>query len=200
MARDLLVGMNTLEVICSWEADSPSAGQEITNLLRNLTFHYRVHKSPALHPVLSQINPLHTLIPFCLKINCNTVLPSTPRSSKSFFPFRLPLPNACYMTARLVICDLMETTITPCMLHVQHVLSFWVQLPWQYSVKGTSYGTLAFCYFVCPTSKYLQQFVHKHPNSVRYNITETGYPNLETGYILGLLELVKGNSVIGEEH
>jgi hypothetical protein len=48
----------------SWEANSHSASQEIPRLLSNLRVHYRVPKSPPPAPILSHMNPLHTLPPY----------------------------------------------------------------------------------------------------------------------------------------
>jgi len=50
---------NSMEQSPSWEANNHSASQEIPWLFRNLKVHYRVHNSPLLVPILSQINSPH---------------------------------------------------------------------------------------------------------------------------------------------
>jgi hypothetical protein len=46
-----------------------------------------VHKSPSLHPILSQMNPIYILTPHFVKIQFIVIFPSTSTSSKWFVPF-----------------------------------------------------------------------------------------------------------------
>jgi hypothetical protein len=68
----------------SWEANIYSAIQEIPCRLWKPKVYYRENQSKPLVPVQSQINPIHTLMPFSL------ILPFTPKSSEWSFPFRFP--------------------------------------------------------------------------------------------------------------
>jgi hypothetical protein len=52
----------------SWEANSDISSQEISRILWNPKVQYRVHNSPPLVPVLSQMNPVHTFPTYLPKI------------------------------------------------------------------------------------------------------------------------------------
>jgi hypothetical protein len=65
----------------SWEAANCAATQELPSILWNPEVHYRVHKSPPPVPILSQIDPAHTIQPYLSKIHFNIVHPPTSWSS-----------------------------------------------------------------------------------------------------------------------
>jgi len=90
----------------SCKANSRSTSPEILRLLWNPKAHYRVHKSPALVPVLSQMNPVHIFPPYSPKIHYNIIFPSTSVSSKWSLPFRFFPPKFC-----------IHSSSHPCVLH-----------------------------------------------------------------------------------
>jgi len=61
------------------EADSGRAGIEILHLLWNQKVHYGVDKIPPLDPIMSHMNPFHTLVSYFFKTYFNIILLYTPR-------------------------------------------------------------------------------------------------------------------------
>jgi hypothetical protein len=57
-------------VSLSWCRAPSAPTQELPSILRNLKVHHCVHKSPPLVPILSQIDPVHTIsLLYMIKIN-----------------------------------------------------------------------------------------------------------------------------------
>jgi hypothetical protein len=97
----LLTELNT-----SWEAANCAATQELPSILWKPKVQYRVHKSPPLVPILSHINPSHTIQSHLSKIHFNIVCLPTSLSSQWSLSFWLShqypicgplLLHSCYM-------------------------------------------------------------------------------------------------------
>jgi hypothetical protein len=80
---------NSVELNTSREAASCEATRKFPNILWNPKVYYRVHKSPQLIPILSQINSVHTNPSYLSEIHFNDIhLPLNLPSG--LFPFGFP--------------------------------------------------------------------------------------------------------------
>jgi hypothetical protein len=141
----------------SWEATSCSATQEIPTFLRNQKAYLRVHESPLLDSLRSQMNLIHTPSYFS-KMHFNIILPSTSMSPYCFFPSGLSvwtvrLSYVCYMPCQSYPTGLRYSNISSGVQALKlHIMQF----------------SPASSYFIPPGSKYY------HPTlrySRRFNLT-----------------------------
>jgi len=66
----------------SSEANRFSASQKIPRILWNLKVNYRIHKTPPIFPILSQINPVYSYPSYLLDSHSSIIFSSMPRSFK----------------------------------------------------------------------------------------------------------------------
>jgi hypothetical protein len=108
----------------SWKANSSSTSQEITRILLNPFVRYRIHKTPTPVTILNQINPVHVSPAHFLMIYFNTIIPSTPRSSKCL-PFTQtspPKPSIHHSSPTYVLHARPSQTTLPntALCHIQY--------------------------------------------------------------------------------
>jgi hypothetical protein len=116
-----------MELSPSWEAAHCAATQEYPSILWNPRFHYRLHKSPPLVSILSQMNLIHTIPSYRSKIHFNIA-----------HHLRLGLPSGLFFSGfpTNILYAFLFSPI--CATYPVHLIlldwSFWL-----YLIKSTSY-------------------------------------------------------------
>jgi hypothetical protein len=101
--NSVLFSVKTMNQVRDWGAISSVATQEFPSVLRKSIFHYRVQKSPALVPTISQINPVHTTPFYLTKIHL--ILPAHLRLGFPSCLFLSDFPsNILYASLRFACC------------------------------------------------------------------------------------------------
>ena len=83
----------------SWEANRFSANQEIPRILWYPKIHYRIHKCPPPVCIMSQVDLVHDLTSYFLKIHLNIIFPSTAGSSKWSLALMFPHQNPVHASS-----------------------------------------------------------------------------------------------------
>ena len=153
-----------------WEANRFSASQEIPHILWKLKVHYHIHMFPPPVPILSQLDPVHTLTSHFMKIHLNIILPSTPKNLKWSLSFRFhhkipvytsPLPLRSTYPAHLIPHFITRTTLSEQNRSLSSTDHLAVQIVKQYrSLSSTDHLAIQIIKQYRSLSTSLRNFLH----------------------------------------
>jgi hypothetical protein len=148
-----LYSSNSMEQSPSGEANSCSPSQEIPHLSWNPKVHSHVHKSLPLVPVLNQIHPVHTFLPYFPKTHSSIIFPFMPRSSSDLFPSVL-LSKILYAFLICHVCHMPYPSHPPWFDHPNNM--WWSMQVMKLFIMQSS---PSFCHFLPVRSKYSPQYL-----------------------------------------
>ena len=145
----------------SWEANRFAASQEITRILWNPKFHYRIHKCPPPILILSQFDPAHASTSHFLKIHLHYYPPIYAWVSQVVSFLQVSPPKPC-----------LQLFSPPNVLQAPPISFFSIWSPEKYLVRSTDHklkhlvmqSSPLTCYLVPPRPKYSpQRPILEHP-------------------------------------
>ena len=130
-----MISKHYLLTSCSRVPDKLTGSKlKIPLILWKSKVHYHNHRCQPPVPILSQLDPVHALTSYFLKIRLNIILPSTPSSSKWSLSLRFPhqssactsppyVPHA-QRTSFLYICSLEQQWVSSIYHSAPHCIVF----------------------------------------------------------------------------